>query len=703
MNLPIDPERREKAYAVRVKAAALSTAGEVPEPQPNKDEKSPYLFSFTKGLTHGLNGLLADPRDFEVFAEGSASADPRDFAAADLNDDPFLTATQADFDANPCPSQRQPVRQWESPTAGHAYVLQGPDPYAVSMPQAPLVGSFEFSAEMAEVYLMALRRELPLAALMPQVLIDGLRKEGGGALTAKQKAQLKKAAGTVAKTADRLGRMRWFKGDANRKDTPSAELRTRRRLGQTPTAGNLFRGAGEDGWATPFLSQFMVMGAASCERKLEDRRTGRINYGAQTVDQRVRVATPEVDYMTKWDRFLDVQNGLNARDVTKGEFVDGARRLMSSLRDMATYVHDDALYQAYLNAALILLAERHPFDAGIPYHDASGNPLSRENREPFALFGGPHLLTLVTEVSSRALKAVRLAKFSIHRRLRPEAAGALFHTVYSGYHPQRSVGGMAGQPYALGDGSVEATARRQLGGLIAPYTFPTLPGGGSGGTDPEMEQVLREVRAHNAGQNGTSVTDEDSGAWLLPMAFPEGSPMHPAYGAGHATVAGACVTLLKAFFNMRDPADPSQPAWLVPPEGDALAPAPAPEDDLAAEDVDLLHVRIDRGLTLEGELNKLIWNVSNARNIAGVHYYTDYIESAILGEDITLGILREQMLAYHPAEQVTMTVPLIVERTLPKALVAGNTGDILEGQPVKAVVIRSDGGLDRADPTPGRL
>lgn len=25
--------------------------------------------------------------------------------------------------------------------------------------------------------------------------------------------------------------------------------------------------------------------------------------------------------------------------------------------------------------------------------------------------------------------------------------------------------------------------------------------------------------------------------------------MHPAYGAGHATVAGACVTMLKAFFD----------------------------------------------------------------------------------------------------------------------------------------------------------
>ncbi len=40
-----------------------------------------------------------------------------------------------------------------------------------------------------------------------------------------------------------------------------------------------------------------------------------------------------------------------------------------------------------------------------------------------------------------------------------------------------------------------------------------------------------------------------AGNALLPMAFPEGSPTHPAYGAGHATVAGACVTILKAWFD----------------------------------------------------------------------------------------------------------------------------------------------------------
>ena len=33
------------------------------------------------------------------------------------------------------------------------------------------------------------------------------------------------------------------------------------------------------------------------------------------------------------------------------------------------------------------------------------------------------------------------------------------------------------------------------------------------------------------------------------MALAEGSPMYPSYAARHATVAGACVTVLKAFFD----------------------------------------------------------------------------------------------------------------------------------------------------------
>src|SRR5262249_17913001 len=118
-----------------------------------------------------------------------------------------------------------------------------------------------------------------------------------------------------------------------------------------------------------------------------------------------------------------------------------------------------------------------------------------------------------------------------------------------------------------------------------------------------------------------------NGTWLLPMAFPEGSPTHPAYGSGHATVAGACVTVLKAVFDESHPL----PHPKVPtPDGLALVDAPA-----------------STTLTVGGELNKLASNVPTGRNRAGVHWRTDAINAILLGEQVALSILRDQKACYN--------------------------------------------------------
>ena len=49
-----------------------------------------------------------------------------------------------------------------------------------------------------------------------------------------------------------------------------------------------------------------------------------------------------------------------------------------------------------------------------------------------------------------------------------------------------------------------------------------------------------------------AVQSHNGGSLMLPAAFPEGSPTHPSYTAGHATVAGACVTILKAMFDTQN-------------------------------------------------------------------------------------------------------------------------------------------------------
>lgn len=109
-----------------------------------------------------------------------------------------------------------------------------------------------------------------------------------------------------------------------------------------------------------------------------------------------------------------------------------------------------------------------------------------------------------------------------------------------------------------------------------------------------------------------------TGSYLLPMAYPEGSPAHPSYPAGHPAIAGACVTVLKAFF---------KESFLLP------NPVQARADGLV-----LLPVS-DQPLTIGGELNKLAANIGFGRNFAGVHWRSDITESLILGETVALNIL----------------------------------------------------------------
>jgi hypothetical protein len=104
-------------------------------------------------------------------------------------------------------------------------------------------------------------------------------------------------------------------------------------------------------------------------------------------------------------------------------------------------------------------------------------------------------------------------------------------------------------------------------------------------------------------------------SYLLPQAFPEGCPLHPAYPAGHATVAGACSAVLKAFFD----------------ENEIVTNAVA-----ANSDGTQLLPYSDQTLTVGGEINKLAFNIAMGRNFAGIHYRSDAMAGFRLGEDIAI-------------------------------------------------------------------
>lgn len=536
--------------------------GEVTEtpPLPRKQEvQGPSLIaSFTKGLQHDLEtGLLEDPAAFRAFVRAIDSGDARDYRDVPLG---------SRFHYTPAGG----VRAWESASAGLSYDLQGPDAQALTMPPAPRLDSAELAAEMVELYGMALARDVPFADWATAKPIDEAVRE--------------------------LNATRWHDAIVSDRMLGLSPAAAARRRVQCFTPSSVFRGVGRGVADGPYLSQFLLLGNAGIGGTSGAPTDGFVTYGANRIDLRVPVATPGIDYLIVWEPFVDVQNGADTRGTeTYVPAADGTNtRFIATPRDLATYVHYDALYQAYLNACLWLLAEGVPFDGGLPYTA----PDEEDHQQGFATFGGPHLLSLVTEVATRALKAVRFQKFNVHRRLRPEAVGGLLDRLH-----------LAPGPLAP----------------VAPLAT-------------EVAETLRRVADANAASQG-----DDGGAAavrsvLLPMAYPEGSPMHPSYGAGHATVAGACVTVLKGWFDAGHALGTT--AYEATPDGRSLREVPTG----------------GVALTVEGELNKLAANISIGRNWAGVHYYSDYIESIKLGEAVAIGILEEQKLTY--GENWSMTVPL---------------------------------------------
>ena len=484
-------DRRVRARAIRVQAADAEFGRSAALHVNNGEETDyPYVANYSKGLPHDEFGEV-EPRAYRALLRAAGTGD---------------------FEAVP----RGGSRRFVNPRAGLGFDLEGPDPQALVIPPAPRIDSVQNSAEMVELYWMALLRDVPFTEFAAHEL--------------------------AAEAATELSRLSDFRGP---------------KQGGDVTVQTLFRGDTRGDVRGPYLSQFL----------LSD-----VPYGTLLIPQRQDTLVDNRDHLVEFGDWLAVQNGAEPAPPDRDQ---DTRRYIRTPRDLAHYVHFDALYEAYLNAGLILLGLNAPVDQGNPYN------FSR-NQVGFGTFGAPHLLSLVTEVATRALKAIWYQKWYVHRRLRPEEFGGRVHLHLTG-----------ARDYPMIDAEV-------LDSAAAKHTF------------------------------------DRSGTYLLPQAFPEGSPTHPAYGSGHATVAGACVTVLKAWF------DESYvlPAPVVPSDcGTTLVPYDGP----------------DAGqLTVGGELNKLAANIATGRNMAGVHWRTDYAASVRLGEEIALGILRELKHTTH--EQASFTL-----------------------------------------------
>lgn len=403
---------------------------------------------------------------------------------------------------NAIPLDGEADRKLANPQGAFRFEMTGLDSHATRMPPAPTFRSAKTAAEMGEVYWQALTRDVPFIEYDTDSTIN------------KAVSDLNSFSETVGPT-----------------------------VGGNVTPATLFRGETDGDVNGPFVSQFL----------LKD-----IPYGPSTIEQKYFAGLADLDYMVDKDNWLNIQRG----GAPLESFVKETQaKYINNNRNLGEYVHSDVVFQAYFNAALILLS------LGPDAQDTNNPYLGNANQGAFTSFGGPWVLQLLTYAGNLSLSGAWFHKWRVHRRLRPEAYGGRVNF------------NMTGQ---------------------------------------------RSYEIHDDILNSYALTETHSryGSYFLPMAYTEGSPTHPAYPAGHATIAGACCTILKAFFNedyvMQDTVQSDASGYnLIPYSASSL--------------------------TLGGEVNKLANNISIGRDAAGVHYRTDGVDGLNVGEDQAIRLLKDHL------------------------------------------------------------
>jgi hypothetical protein len=307
--------------------------------------------------------------------------------------------------------------------------------------------------------------------------------------------------------------------------------------------------------------------------------------GVQSLSQQYKTFLPGTDFMTNSSVFQSIQDG--GASVGSVSF-DPMFRYVRNGRDLAAYTHVDSTYQAYLTALLVLGTINAPTNPGNPY-------IGSNTQKSGATLGVNEAPVTIAEMATRAFKGAWFHKWIVDLRLRPEEYGGL----------------------------VEA---RLTGTTPSPQAAAALHG-----------DVLNSVVL--------PIINATYGSYLLPQAFPEGSPTHPCYPTGHGAVAGACITAIKFFYDCTQKIRP----LLTAAHRDVMVPS---DDGLslntyAGSDSD--------SLDINGELSKLAFNISLGHGIhAGIHFRSSTFWSILLGEQIALRILNDRAKSY--AEPFTITI-----------------------------------------------
>lgn len=355
---------------------------------------------------------------------------------------------------------------------------------------------------------------------------------------------------------------------------------------------SFLQGGGANQWPLPVTPQnlFRSRVAATNDGNLKGPYISQFmlqptSFGSQPLDQKHNTFAANQDFMVNFSSYQNVQNG----GPSGNPIADPIRRFIRNGRDLTAYTRVDVLYQGYFVAFLVLAGLGAPLNPGNPY-------IGSNTQKPFGTLGGPDAAGTLAEMATRALKASWCRKWLTDLRMRPEEYGAL----------------------------VEA---RRTGSTPVPQASTELH------NDVLSSAVLPKILAKH-------------GSHFLPQAYPEGSPTHPCYTGGHATVAGACCTAIKFFFNGGQKLRPllqAQGRDLVQPSSDGLSLVP--------------YTGADRDqIDINGELSKVAFNVCFGHGVhAGIHFRSSNYWGVLLGEAVALSVLQDRAKSYNEPFTINIT------------------------------------------------
>ena len=304
-------------------------------------------------------------------------------------------------------------------------------------------------------------------------------------------------------------------------------------------------------------------------------------YGNLLIDQKYFIEQ-DIQNSTNIAKWFDCQNGIETslnlpldKDKDKLQYVNSPR-ILGSL------VHNDPLYQVYYNACLIA------FQNGIKPTGFDSDVI-----DSWTSGGGPDVLASVAHVALGALRVAWYHKWNLGLKIRPEVLAQRIELSYSKSEEfVNSVPGLS-----------KIKELSEIG-----------------------KDILEMIREYNSESGEKNV--------LLPNMYNECSPTHPSWPAGHAVVAGACCTVIKAMCVTHDK---------------NLNKLPWPEQAKHSVDGDTLvdYEGDTSKMTIVGEINKLASNISLGRDIAGVHYRCDGVAGNLLGEQYAISYLKDKMREYY--------------------------------------------------------